>query len=95
MYVSRDIKVRLCNHCCSSKAMSTTQPQCACVALGTQHAMRMRHIVRLWPSSLYNIFSQYPINGTIFGGGEVTEHKMFVFIFPTNFVRNISHCKKN
>jgi len=38
------------------------------VALGIQHAMRMRHS-HLWPAPLYNIFSHYLINDTIFGGG--------------------------
>jgi hypothetical protein len=32
------------------------------VALGIQHAMRMRHVV---PAPLYNIFPHYLINGTI------------------------------
>jgi len=36
---------RSCNHCCSGKAMSITQPVCAFVALAIQHAMRMHHIV--------------------------------------------------
>ena len=37
-----------------------------CVSLGIQHAMRICHIVELWPARLYNIFSHYLINGTIF-----------------------------
>ena len=45
MYVQRTIEARYCNHCCSGKAMSITQPERVAVALGTQHAMRMRHIV--------------------------------------------------
>jgi hypothetical protein len=33
------------NHSCSGKAMSITQPECVCVALGMQHAMHTHHIV--------------------------------------------------
>jgi len=40
--------------------------ECVFVALGIQHAMRMRHFVILWPVRLYNIFPHNLINGTIY-----------------------------
>jgi hypothetical protein len=43
------------------EAVSITQP--VFVAVGIQHAMRMRHIVML-PALLYNIFPHFLINGT-------------------------------
>jgi hypothetical protein len=55
------------------------------VALGIQHAMRIRHIVVC-------IFPEYLIKGKI---KKVTEHKMCDFIFSTNFVWNISNSTKN
>jgi len=48
-----------------------------------------------WPARLYNIFSHYLINGTIFGGGKkLLNIKMCFLIFSTTFVWNISHPKK-
>jgi len=45
MYVLRNIEARLCNHCCSGKTISITQPVCLFVALFIQYAMRMHHII--------------------------------------------------
>jgi hypothetical protein len=44
MYVKGDMRARSRNHCCSGKVMSVTYCECAFVALGIQHAMRMRRI---------------------------------------------------
>jgi hypothetical protein len=45
MYVQRKFEARSCNHCCSGKAVSIIYSEYVSVALDTQHAMRMRHIV--------------------------------------------------
>jgi len=41
----RNNEVRSSAHCCSRKAISMTNSECASVALGIQHAMRMRRII--------------------------------------------------
>jgi len=45
MYVQRNIQAGSCNHCCSGKATSITQPVCAFVSLGNQQVLSMRHII--------------------------------------------------
>ena len=47
--------------------MGITQPVCVFVALGIQHAMRIRHFV-MCPVPLYEISPHLVINGTIFEG---------------------------
>jgi hypothetical protein len=46
MHVKRNIQVRSCNYCCSGKEINITYLECMSVALGTEHAMRMRHVIR-------------------------------------------------
>ena len=48
MYEKRNNKACSWNHCCGGKAMSITYSECVFVAVGTQHAMRMRHSLQ-WP----------------------------------------------
>jgi len=45
MYIERKIRERSCNYFCSGKAIGITHYDFVFVALGIQHAMRMRHIV--------------------------------------------------
>ena len=45
MYVQRNIQARSCNHCCSGKVMSITQPVFAFVSLGIQQVLSMRRII--------------------------------------------------
>jgi len=46
MYVYCDIEARLCNRCCSGKAiLSNTNSENVSVALGIQRAMYMRHFI--------------------------------------------------
>jgi len=47
--------------------MSITYCECVFVALGVQHAMRMRRVIICGLPPLYNIFPNFLINGTIFG----------------------------
>jgi hypothetical protein len=45
MHVWRNIKAHSRNHCCPTKAVSITYSKCVCIAVGIQHAMRMRLIL--------------------------------------------------
>jgi hypothetical protein len=45
MYVYRNNEARLCNHCCSGRAISITHSECVFVALGIQHATHISHTV--------------------------------------------------
>ena len=87
MYVQRNTETRSCNHCCSGKAVSVIYSECVFVALGIQHAKRMRHVIlsHLWPVRLYHIF--LPLSHKRHDlRKKVTEHKMCVLTSSTNFV---------
>jgi hypothetical protein len=43
--LQRDTEERSCNICYSGTAISITYSECMSVALGIQHATRMRHVV--------------------------------------------------
>ena len=80
-------QARSLNKCCRGKAISITHSERASVVLVIEHAMRMRRIILSSVASLLPPYSStLPINGTIFGGEKVLEHKMFFFIFSTTFI---------
>jgi hypothetical protein len=63
------------------------------VALGTQHAIHMRHFFICGLHGL-EYFPSLSQKGKIFEK-KITEYEMYVLIFSTTFVWNVSHSKKN
>jgi hypothetical protein len=45
MYVKHNIEASTCNNWCSGKAVHITYTECVFIAVGIQHAMRMRHFI--------------------------------------------------
>jgi hypothetical protein len=83
MYVWRNIEARSHNSCCGGKAISITYSECVSVALGIQHAVRMRYIVICGLSGCKIFFHIISQTARIFKK-KVTEHKM-CFDFLYNF----------
>jgi len=79
MYVQRSTEAFSCNHFCSGKAITLSEyvnSECAFVALGIQHAMRISHIAICGLSTSTIIFPHYLINDTIFEKKNVIERQM-------------------
>jgi hypothetical protein len=83
MYVFHNTEAHSRNHCCRRRAVSITYFECVFVALVTQHCTEL--CCHLWPVRLYNIFSHYLINGTVFGKKDI-EHKMCLLNFSIKSV---------
>ena len=58
---TRNTETRSRNHFCSGKAISITYCECVFLALGGQHAKRMRRILLPYVACLYYIFPHYLI----------------------------------
>ena len=92
MYVWRNIGVLYCNNCRSGKTIIITYSMDMFVALGIQLVMRMRRVVICGPlgsitySTLFN--KRYAFRK------KITPRNMWVLIFSTTFVWNISQSKK-
>jgi hypothetical protein len=67
------------------KAMSITCSECVFVALGIQHAMRMRRIVICDLSRSTKLFSHFLINGTIYEKKNVAVTQNVCIDFLCNF----------
>ena len=82
MYVQRNIEARLCNHCCSGKAISITYSECVSGALGTQREKCMRHTEVACPAVQYFPILSHKRHDFI---SNIVECKMCVLIFSATF----------
>jgi len=73
MYIKRNIEARLCNHCCSGKAISIAYSTCVFVDFVIQHVMVIRHTVICGLSDSTIFFHTV---STLFSKEKITEHKM-------------------
>jgi hypothetical protein len=89
--INKKINVRVTEHesrsfnpCWNGKAVIITCSVCVSVALGIQHAIRMRRVSPSMACPLVQYFPHYLIHGMILER-HVTEFKMCVWIFCTAF----------
>jgi len=69
--------------------------ECVCIALGIRHCQaNASFYIVTWPTRLYH-FSALARRRNDFREKKVTEHKMWVLIFPTGSVCNISLSKNS
>jgi hypothetical protein len=93
LHVECNIEVHSCNHCCSGKATSITDSECAFLALVIHHKICIHDIVL---SSVACPAPQYfsTLSHKWYDFREKTKfiaHKICIFIFSTTFASNISH----
>jgi hypothetical protein len=91
----RNIEARSRNHFCRGKAMSITNYECVSVALVIQHAKLMHRII-LSSVACVGLTEFSTLSHKSYDyRKKVTEHKMCVLIYSTNFIWNISHSENN
>jgi len=82
-----------CNHCCSGKAISITYSECVC---SLRYPACNAHVPYCHVAcQARQHFSTLSHKRQDFRKKKVIEHKMHILIFPTTFVWNTLHSKKN
>jgi len=89
------LMTRSWNHCWRGKEISITRSEYVFIALGIQHAMRMRHIFICSLPRSTAFFLHYLIKRHDFRWKKVLGYQICVLIFSTNFVWSVSHSRKN